>query len=797
MKQLSVSASLAWQIAAVETDSAKHQFVEKEHVFIGVLSLEKILTLGDDRIGPEVKQLVRVEQSAIESLLHSFKLNAADIRRAIRTKLGVGSYQHTERTVHRSESCKKIFSRAEELAVSRSETTCLFLLAAILEEPGAPIQDILDGSGVKSADLQKQALDLAMKQIETPAGPSEPAQAENGVAKARHGTPYLDHFGRDLTREAQERKLGPFEGRRKELLEIIQTLARRNKNNPVLVGEAGVGKTAIVEALAIRIIDKKDQQVLGGKRIVELSMGALVAGTKYRGEFEERLTRILEEARAHPEVILFIDEIHNVVGAGRAEGSIDAANLMKPALARGDIHCIGATTIGEYRRYIESDPALERRFEKIIVNEPSPDETIEILKRIRPKWEEHHQVRITDEALKAAVELSIRFDADHQLPDKAIDLVDKAGAQVHVPVLSLPPVMAGQKVGEMNDREGWGEEVTEATIAGVLALKTGIPREVIARHFKGTDQSRLLALESFLKERIIGQDEAVGRVCQRLQIAHAGLAKRRRPLAVVLFLGPTGVGKTELARSLAAFLFGDESHMIRLDMSEYMEEHSVAKLIGSPPGYIGHEEEGQLTGKLRSRPYSVVLLDEVEKAHPRVFDLFLQVFDEGRLTDSKGRTVDARNAIFVMTSNIGADKKMGFKHQDTSESKTAVLNEVRNRFRAEFINRIDEQIVFRPLDEHDVRRILRPMLDEIRENLQTQHTVTLQIDEEAEKFLVRAGYSPDYGVRELRRMVEKFLEVPLSNLMSRGELKPYGCLRVVLGKEASDLTIVDDTEGTL
>ena len=490
-----------------------------------------------------------------------------------------------------------------------------------------------------------------------------------------------------------------------------------------------------------------------------------MGGTKFRGEFEERLEKILNEAQTHPEVILFIDEIHTVVGAGQAgDGNTDAANLMKPALSRSELCVIGATTITEYRRYIEADPALERRFEKIIINEPTSEDTVEILKGLRHKWEGHHHVRITDEALQAAVNLSVRFDGDHQLPDKAIDLVDKAGARTRVPVLSMMPGV------KPVDGSGVYGEVTETTIAQVLSEKIGVPVEIITGHLGGMEMSRLQNLEASLKKRIIGQDAAIERVCQRLLMAHTGLAGKRGPLAVFLFLGPSGVGKTELARSMAEFLFGSESEMIRLDMSEYMEEHSISKMIGSPPGYVGHEEEGQLTGKLRTSPNSIVLLDEIEKAHPRVFDLFLQVFDDGRLTDSKGRTADARNAIFVMTSNLSADKhaELGFVSSGRNDSEA--LQEVAKHFRPEFINRIDDQIIFRSLDEEDVRRIVKPMLAEICQTLQKQYQVSLEVDEQAEILLAQSGYNPQYGVRELRRTVEKFVQIPLSELIIAGKL---------------------------
>jgi len=536
-----------------------------------------------------------------------------------------------------------------------------------------------------------------------------------------------------------------------------------------------VGKTAIVEAIAIRVAQGKDPQVLGGKRIIELSMGSLTAGTKYRGDFEERLTRIIKEITAHPEVIVFIDELHTLIGAGGAGGNMDAANLLKPALARGGVRCIGATTVAEYRRYVESDAALERRFEKVLVPEPSRDEALEILRGLKGKWQEHHRVDIQDLALIAAVDLSIRFDCDHQLPDKAIDLVDKAGARIQVPVLSMKQKTKteAEKRGDNQESLGVSGEVTELTIAQVLSEKMGVPLEVITGHTEGMGRSRLLQMDVALKVRIIGQNAAVERVCHRLQISQAGMGERRGPFAVFLFLGPSGVGKTELARSIAGFLFGSERDMIRLDMSEYMEEHSVAKLIGSPPGYVGHDEEGQLTGKLRSRPYSVVLMDEIEKAHPRVFDLFLQVFDEGRLTDAKGRTADARNAIFIMTSNIAVKKtkRIGYSDEDTTDLQTAVLEMLKNRFRPEFVNRIDEQIVFRSLGISDIKKILAKILEDIRQSFLMRHGKTLRVTDEALDIIIAKGYSDDFGVRHLRRTVQELVEAPLSRLILSGEQK--------------------------
>ena len=781
MAELSVGAGFAWQIAAIIAGERRQQYIEPEHMFAGIVGLGELLALkGEAALDEYLRSLVEAEYRQIVSVLRECGTEPATLHRLIPKRLDLGDYRHTDAVIHRSERCKTVFGRAAALASASNELTCLHLLAALLETPGNAIVGVLAEAKVNPGLLRQQV--LARMTARPGASGTQERVPPGGQPSTDTETPFLDRFGRDLTQQATEGKLGPVIGRRPELLQVIQTLARRSKNNPVLVGEAGVGKTAIVEALALRVAAGKDPDVLRGKRIIELSMGTLLAGTKYRGEFEDRLTHILGEAKAHPEIILFIDELHTVVGAGRAEGvTMDAADLLKPALARGEVRCIGATTLAEYRRHIESDAALERRFEKIIVNEPSRDETLSILQGLRPKWEGHHQVRIPDKALAAAVDLSVRFDGDHQLPDKAIDLVDKAGARTRVPVLSMMP--GGKGIGVA--RPG-GTEVTEVTIAQVLADKVGVPLEIITGHLEGAIRSRLLDLEAYLKGRIIGQDQAVDRVCQRLLMAHAEVTHRRGPLAVLLFLGPTGVGKTECARALATFLFGSEAAMIRLDMSEYMEEQSTAKLIGSPPGYIGHEQEGQLTGQLRTHPYSVVLLDEVEKAHPRVFDLFLQVFDEGRLTDTKGRTADSKNAIFILTSNIIGTKReaqVGFGAREAGEAQTSALHEVARRFRPEFLNRIDEQIVFRSLDATDIERILQPILEEISRSLQEQHGVTLQFDEKAKDYIAKAGYNPAYGARELRRTVERLVQAPLSQLILRGEMKKGGWWVVVCGGE--------------
>lgn len=774
MKNLSISADLAWQIAAMEAGAAKIQFIEIEHIFMGICSLEKVLKRSPEDCGlnPQSHKSLQNEYAVLKDLLEKSGLNMTQLRHGIRKILGIGNYKHTEKVIHRSETCKKLFSHAYELASLSEKITCLHLLAAIMEKPVSNIISVL--SEDKVAILRENIFDFI-----------------TGKATMEESkTPYLDRCGRDLTQAARDGKLGPFVGRRAELLQVIQTLARSMKNNPVMVGEAGVGKTAIVEALAVRAVQGKDTQVLSGKRIIELNIGVLLGGTKYRGEFEERLTKIIDEVRSNSNIIIFIDEIHNLVGAGRAEGSMDAANIMKPVLARGELRCIGATTISEYRRYIESDTALERRFETIIINEPSRDETLEILEGLRPRWEKHYNKKITDKALEAAVDLSMRFDTDHYLPDKAVDLVDKAGARMQIPCLSMTPKNEGKGMQlEAKPNTEYSDEVTEFLVSQVLSDKTAIPIEIILSHLEGAISSRLIELDAFLKKRIIGQDEAINRVSQRLLMAHTGMGKKKGPLAVFLFLGPTGVGKTELAKSLSEFLFGSEKNLIRFDMSEYMEQHSVAKLIGSPPGYIGHEEEGQLTGKLRTKPYAVVLLDEIEKAHPRILDLFLQVFDDGRVTDSKGRTVDTKNSIFIMTSNIQPEtvKKFGFIAKEEKESEATIKTEIKKYFRPELINRIDEQIVFRPLSEDNVREILKTILNEISDDLKNRYNVTLEYTVEAENLLTQKGYSPEYGVRELRRTVEKLVQIPLSNLILSGKMKEHKAWQVVCNNEELSL----------
>jgi ATP-dependent Clp protease ATP-binding subunit ClpC len=657
MSSLTIPVELAWQIAASEASGAGHAEIGPAHLLIGLLSLEKALRAKGDALTLPAAALasIREERAALNEILSGASLDARELRRALRRRAGRGSGPLPDR-MGRSAVSKAAFERAAA-ASGDGPISGPRLLAALLEKPDDVIRDVLAERHVAVEELLRRA--RGFSDVADTLTPMKPLPAVDRESK----TPTLDAYSRDLTRLARRGELGPVIGRRDELLQMLQTLARRSKNNPVLVGEAGVGKTAVVEALAIRAAAGKDPEVLGGKRIVELNLGALLGGTEYRGEFEKRLNRILEEARADRSLILFIDEIHTVVGAGRAgAGGTDAANLLKPALARGELVVIGATTLDEYRRHIEKDPALERRFERIEVGEPSAEETLEILRGLRAKWESHHGVAIEDAALAAAVKLSVRFDPEHRLPDKAVDLVDKAAARARIPKLSMmPPASSGASAGPPADRGA--ERVVARLVAEVLAEKRGLGLDLVTAELGERSGARLLAIEAFLKSRLVGQDAAIERVAGRLRLAQAGLAERRGPLAVFLLLGPTGVGKTELARLLAEGLFGGPDEMVRFDMSEYMEEHAVAKLLGSPPGYVGHEEEGLLIRGLRRRPHAVVLLDEVEKAHPRVFDVFLQVFDEGRVAGADGRVADARNAIFVMTSNLGGSEikpRLGF-----------------------------------------------------------------------------------------------------------------------------------------
>ncbi len=662
------------------------------------------------------------------------------------------------------------------------------------------------------------------------AGASNAASTATAQQRAKYSkTPTLDQYGRDLTGEAAEGKLDPASGRNRELRRVITVLGRRQKNNPVLIGEPGVGKTAIVEGLARRIQEGNVPANLRGKRIVSLNIGGMVAGAMFRGQFEQRIKSILEELREAPDVIVFIDELHTVVGAGAAEGAVGAADMLKPALARGELRCIGATTLDEYRKHIEKDAALERRFQPVLVDEPSAEEAVEMLRAVRPGYELHHGVGITDEAIEAAVKLSERYINDRFLPDKAIDVMDEAGSALRLEATEqgiISPILISDLEKELSDIQARKEAaanseeyeraaklrqkelqvqdkldkaraesgdsvklfVTPELVAKVVETWTGVPVSQMLE----SERQNLLHLESDLRKRVIGQDEAISAVARAIRRSRAGLKDPKRPIGSFLFLGPTGVGKTELARSLAAELFGGEDHMIRLDMSEYMEPHTVSRLFGSPPGYVGHDDGGQLTEQVRRRPYSVILLDEVEKAHPDVFNSLLQIMDDGRLTDGQGRTVDFKNTVVIMTSNAGsADLKraarIGFmpskggNEQDEQHEamRSKALDGLKRIFRPEFINRIDQVVVFHSLHKEELDQILDLLLTQVRTRL-SEHNIALEISDEVRALLLREGFDEEYGARPLRRTISTYVDDTLADAVLAGELAPGSTASLVL-----------------
>nr|NP_849021.1 Clp protease ATP binding subunit [Cyanidioschyzon merolae strain 10D]QFV16979.1 ATP-dependent clp protease ATP-binding subunit [Cyanidioschyzon merolae]QFV17157.1 ATP-dependent clp protease ATP-binding subunit [Cyanidioschyzon merolae]BAC76183.1 ATP-dependent clp protease ATP-binding subunit [Cyanidioschyzon merolae strain 10D] len=683
---------------------------------------------------------------------------------------------------------------------------------------------IREGEGVAARVLESLGVDLATLRSLVLRMLDETSEVVIGGGYSRSRTPTLEEFGVNLTELAMEGELDPVVGREKEIERVIQILGRRTKNNPVLIGEPGVGKTAIAEGLAQRIADRDIPDILEDMKVITLDIGLLVAGTKYRGEFEERLKKVMDEIREVGNVILVIDEVHTLIGAGAAEGAIDAANILKPALARGELQCIGATTLEEYRKHIEKDAALERRFQPVMVGEPTVDETIEILKGLRDRYEEHHRVRISDAALEAAAKLSSQYIADRYLPDKAIDLIDEAGSRVRLMYYKLPKVTLEldkelrevmrlkdemiredhfEIAAELRDREkeirsqimamtkSHREEtqeqilqarpvVSEEDIAQIVASWTGIPVKKLTR----SESEKLLHMEETLHQRIVGQNEAVSAVSKAIRRARVGLKNPNRPIASFIFSGPTGVGKTELTKALASYFFGSNEAMVRLDMSEYMERHTVSKLIGSPPGYVGYNEGGQLTEAVRKRPYTVILFDEIEKAHPDVFNILLQILEDGRLTDSKGRTVDFKNTLLIMTSNIGSkiiEKgggglgfELGDSWQDTQYSrlKNLVNEELKQYFRPEFLNRIDEIIVFRQLTKEEVGQIAEMMLKEVYDRLAQQQQIQLQVTDRFKRKIIEEGYSATYGARPLRRAIMKWLEDPLAEHVLANTLSP-------------------------
>lgn len=775
------------QLAQEEAIRMKHEAIGTEHILLG---------------------LIREGTGIAAKALEAIEVTPEMIEEGIEKLVGVGT-KDSGPVVHYTPRAKKVI----ELSVDESRKlghtyigTEHILLALIREGEGVAAR-VLNNEGVSLSKARQQVLQL-LGSHDTNAG----AGGANAAQTA--STPTLDGLARDLTQIAREGSLDPVIGRSKEITRVIEVLSRRTKNNPVLIGEPGVGKTAIAEGLAQQIIHNEVPETLRGKRVMTLDMGTVVAGTKYRGEFEDRLKKVMDEIRQAGNVILFIDELHTLIGAGGAEGAIDASNILKPSLARGELQCIGATTLDEYRKYIEKDAALERRFQPIQVDEPSPEEAIQIIRGLRDRYEAHHRVKITDEAVEAAVTLSNRYISDRFLPDKAIDLMDEAGSKVRLRSYTTPPnlkeleqkleqikaeknsAVQGQefeKAASLRDTEQklkdeldetkkeWKEKqgraeskVTVNDIAEVVAMWTGIPVAKIAQE----ESEKLLNLEEELHKRVVGQGDAVEAISRAIRRARAGLKDPKRPIGSFIFLGPTGVGKTELGRALAEVMFGDEDSMIRIDMSEYMEKHSTSRLVGSPPGYVGYDEGGQLTEKVRRKPYSVVLLDEIEKAHPDVFNILLQVLDDGRLTDSKGRVVDFRNTVVIMTSNIGAEalkfrKSVGFGAQETAKaaetSKDVMLEELKKAFRPEFLNRVDETIVFQSLKKEELVEIVGKMSEQLTKRLAEQK-IELELTPAALDKIAEEGYDPEYGARPIRRALQKHVEDRLSEEILKGEV---------------------------
>ncbi|MBO1298900.1 MULTISPECIES: ATP-dependent Clp protease ATP-binding subunit [unclassified Enterococcus] len=782
------------EIAQEEAKRFKHQAVSSEHILLA-------LVIEPDGIAGKV--------------LREMKLNEKDIYEEIEHLVGYGTVKTYAKgaLLPYSPRMKQIFALAnsEVNKMGAQKVGTEHILLSLLKDESIMATRIMINLGISLSKV-RQSLKRTMGTDSNSGGIRRRNPQEKRAMT--QGTPTLDSLARDLTKLAKENRLDPVVGRSREVKRLIQILSRRTKNNPVLVGEPGVGKTAIAEGLAQKIILGEVPEEMRAKRLMMLDMGALVAGTKYRGEFEDRMKKVIDEIYHDGQVILFIDELHTLIGAGGAEGAIDASNILKPALARGELQTIGATTLDEYQKYIEKDSALERRFARIQVDEPTADEAEEILRGLRSRYEEHHHVEITDEAVRAAVNLSVRYITSRQLPDKAIDLIDESAAKVRLEQaddLSETAILK-QEIEQLNkDKEraiqkqdfetaahlrrqekslmkklekrlaieakhknGFADRVTEEDVATVVSEWTGVPLQQLEKK----ESQRLLELEALLHERVVGQDEAVKAVSRAIRRARSGLKDPNRPIGSFMFLGPTGVGKTELAKALSEVMFGEEDALIRVDMSEFMEKYSTSRLIGSPPGYVGYDEGGQLTEKIRQKPYSVILLDEVEKAHPDVFNLLLQVLDDGHLTDAKGRKVDFRNTIMIMTSNIGAtqireEKNVGFNVQDITKDHQAmqkrILEELKKAFRPEFLNRIDETVVFHSLTKDEVHAIVQIMSQSIVKRLKEQD-IQVKITPAAVDVIGKVGFDPEYGARPLRRALQKEVEDRLSEALLGGEI---------------------------
>lgn len=796
-------------LANQEAQRFNHEYIGTEHILLGLVK-------EGSGVGANVLKNLDVDIKKLRLEVEKLVKSGPDM-------VTMGKLPHTPRA-------KKVIEYAIEEARSLNHNyigTEHILLGLLRETEGIAAQ-VLMNLGLRLEDVRQEVLNLLGAGVENGGGiPSLNMKMDPTAAKAKSRTPALDSFGRDLTALAAEGELDPVIGRKTEIERLIQILCRRTKNNPVLIGEAGVGKTAIVEGLAQRITDRQAPELLREKRIVSLDLAMMVAGTKYRGQFEERIKAVINEVKRAKNVVLFVDELHTLVGAGGAEGAIDASNVLKPALSRGEVQCIGATTFDEYRKYVEKDAALERRFQTIIVEPPSKDETIDILKGLRDRYEAHHRVNFTDEALYQAVELSSRYITGRCLPDKAIDVMDEAGACVRLKNTTTSPDIAEieqrieklqlekdeavknadyERAAALRDecqklldekaavQRKWYEDNKETAgtvdteiIAEVVSKMTGVPLTRLEKH----ETDRLLELEAELHKRVVSQEEAVTAVAKSVRRSRSGLKDPNRPMGSFIFIGPSGVGKTLLARALAEFMFGDEDALVQIDMSEYMEKHNVSRLVGAPPGYVGYEEGGQLTERIRRRPYAVLLLDEIEKAHSDVYNMLLQIMEEGRLTDSFGRHIDFKNVILIMTSNIGADlikNQAGFGFgKKTAEAnyekmKEMLQKEVERHFRPEFLNRLDDVIVFHALTKDDLTTIVEYELNKVFKRL-TKQGYRLEVEQAAKEFLIEKGYSAEFGARPLRRAIERYIEDPLSENILRGHFKGKNLIKIAVQNE--------------
>jgi ATP-dependent Clp protease ATP-binding subunit ClpC len=809
------------QLANQEAQRFNHEYIGTEHILLG---------------------LVKEGSGVAANVLKNLDVDLRKIRMEVEKIVQSGPDMVTMGKLPQTPRAKKVieYSMEEARNLNHNYVGTEHILLGLLREQEGVAAQVLMNLGLKLEDVREEVLNLLGHGMETSESGERAVSSASGGTSTKGGkskTPALDSFGRDLTELARQGKLDPVIGRQNEIERVIQILSRRQKNNPVLLGEAGVGKTAIVEGFAQMVVENNVPELLRDKRIVVLDLAMMVAGTKYRGQFEERIKAVMNEVRRAKNTILFIDELHTLVGAGGAEGAIDASNVLKPALSRGELQCIGATTLDEYRKYIEKDGALERRFQTVLVEPPSPDEAVEILRGLRDRYEAHHRVRITDEALKAAVELSSRYITGRCLPDKAIDVIDEAGARIRLKSMVRPPdlkdieeeieqlnqakeeAVANQdfeKAASLRDKadkkkkekdnlsRDWREKAQESdglvddeVIAEVVSKMTGIPLTRLSK----ADAVRLLEMENELQKKVISQVEAIKSIAKAVRRSRSGLKNPKRPTGVFIFAGPTGVGKTLLAKSLASFMFGDEDALIQIDMSEYMEKHNVSRLIGAPPGYVGYEEGGQLTEKIRRRPYAVVLLDEIEKAHPDVFNMLLQIMEEGHLTDSFGRKVDFKNTVIIMTTNVGASAihsgdtfGFGKKDEDTSytKMKERLMHEIEREFKPEFLGRVDDVIVFRHLTKDDLKRIIDIELGKVRERL-WERGLKLMLTDESKEFLISKGSDLDFGARPLRRAIENYIEDPLSEELLKGNFEGKTTITVTVAETGDQKHLAFDS----